>query len=135
MPTIRSHFSLEQFETVLQKLAHEVALDAVKTLKHGDVRITIHGPRLTYVETDEYTIKFYAKHVSFQKKSTRSSAWWGFDAEEKLYLASNHCSKISFWAAEEKREENEKKIMEFIAKLMADASIKPVPRFKLSQVR
>jgi len=97
MPTMRSKFSFEQFEAVLQKMAHEIALDAVKTLQRGYVRIHINGPRLTTVTTDEYEFRFYAKHVSFSKKISRRD-WLSFDAEDKLYLTSNHKSKISFWA-------------------------------------
>jgi len=133
MPTIRSHFSFKQFEAALQKLAYEIALDAVKTLQHGHVSITISGDRFSYVETNEYLFKFYAKHAFYEKKSDRhGSEWWGFDVEEKLYLTSNHCSKISLWCLQEDREKTEKKVMEFIAKNMTDVSIEP--RFKLSQV-
>lgn len=133
MPTIRSHFSYGQFEAVLQKIAHKVAINAVKTLKHGRVRVIISGPSLREVETNEYHIKFYASHASFEKKSGSSniSKWWGFDVENKVYLTSNHCTKISFYASEDKRREKQKKIETFIAKIMAE--IEPKPRFSLAE--
>jgi len=128
MPTLRSEYSLEQFEEVLQKFAHKIALDAVKNLDQGDVLIRISGPRLSRVETSKVSIRFYANHVGYYEEPTRNyNDWWGFDAERKIYLTSNHSSKISF-----AREENRKKVTEFIDKLMAEASIKPIPRFKLS---
>ena len=129
MPTIRSHFNYAQFEKAFQKLAHEIALDAVTSLQRGDVRIVIRGPRLGEVSTSTLHIRFYARHLSYSK--TGRDEWWGFDVEKKLYITSDHCTKISFWASEEKVEEVKKKVMEFIDKLMAD--VKPVPRFSLSK--
>ena len=132
MPTTRSHFSFEQIEKVLQKLAYKIALDAVTTLEHGRVCINISGTRIRDVDTDEYCIRFYANHVFFNKKNQNM---WAFDVERKVYLTSNHCSKISFYAPEGKREEREKSIIEFIDKIMAEASIKPKPRFSLSDMK
>jgi len=133
MPTMRSQFSLEQFETVLQKLAHEIAIDAVETMQHGDVSIVIHGSRLSSIRTSKCEIKFYAKHVFFSKKIS-SRSWLSFDAEGKHYLTSNHASKISFWAPDDEIEEYKAKVTEFIARMMTEASITPVPRFALSQI-
>jgi len=127
MPTIRSLYSLEQFEEVLQKLAHKVAVDAVENMSQGNVRIIIHGPRLSIVDTSKYQIRFYPKRISYLSMGQNYEAWWGFEVEAKPYLTSNHSSKISF-----AREEKRKKVTEFIDKIMADASIKPIPRFKLS---
>ena len=137
MPTIRSRFNFEQFEEVLQKLAHEIALDAVKSLNQGDVRIVIRGPRFSHVETGKCRIRFFAKHASYEKygeKGKWSYDGWGFDVEEKFYLTSNHCTKISFWAPEGKEKEVTEKITRVIDKLMADASIKPIPRFTLAKL-
>jgi len=135
MPTIRSRFNFEQFKEVLQKLAHEIALDAVKNLNRGDVRIVIHGPRLSRVETSRVNIRFYAKHIGYWEQPTRTyKDWWGFDVEQKFYLTSNHCTKISFYASEGKEKEAAEKITEFVDKLMAEASIKPIPRFTLAKL-
>ena len=134
MPTIRSHFNFEQFEEVLQKLAHEIALDAVKNLNRGDVRIVIHGPRFSVVKTNKVNVRFYAKHIGYSEEPTRNyEDWWGFDVEEKFYLTSNHSTKISFYAPEGKEKEAAEKITEFVDKLMAEASIKPIPRFTLAK--
>ena len=133
MPTMRSQFSIEQFEEVLQKLAHEIAIDAVTNLQ-GEVRIVGHGARLSLVETDKRNIRFYAKRVAYSEKGKSYADWWGFDVEEKLYLTSNHCTKISFYTPEdEEKESREKKITKFIEKIMAEASMKPIPRFSLSK--
>jgi small-conductance mechanosensitive channel len=133
MATIRSDFSFEQFEEVLQKMAHKVALEAVKTLKHGDVRITIYGSRFSHVETDEYGFSFYAKHATCHKSDPDGFA---FDVAEKFYLTSNAHSKISFevWPKED-TEKVQKRIMAFIDKIMAEASIKPIPRFTLGNIK
>jgi len=136
MPTIRSEFNIEQFEEVLRKLAHEIALDAVKNLNQGDVRIQIYGPRFSIVETGKVQIRFYANHISYYEQPTRNRAYgWGFDVEDKLYLTSSHSTKISFYAPESREKEFSEKITVFIDKIMAEASIKPVPRFKLADVK
>ena len=156
MPTIRSHYNLEQFEKVLQKLAHEIAVDAVTNLNNAYANITIHGSRLTHVETgkvvhrksqwgseyewDErvptHKFRFFAKHMSYYVLDDEDDEdGWGFDVEEKKYLTSNHSTKISIDATEEKREQVEKKITELIDRLMAEASIKPIPRFTLSKAQ
>jgi len=130
---MRSKFNFQQFEQVLQKIAHRVALEAVKTL-HGRARIIVISPsRLREVDTEEYTIKFYASHVSYEKKFARYD-WLSFDVEDKLYLTSNDCTKISFWAPDEKVGEYKKRVIEFIDKIMAEAGVSIEPRFKLSQV-
>lgn len=132
MTTIRSKFSFEQFEEVLQKMAHEVALEAVKTLKHGDVRITIYGSRFSHVETDEYEFSFYANHATIHKSDPDGFA---FDVEDKLYLTSNDRSKISFEVyPKEDTEKVKRRIVTFIDKIMAEAGMKTAPRFKLSKM-
>ena len=134
MPTLRSLFNFEQFNEVLQRRAHAIALDAVRNLNQGDVRIVIHGPRLSEVGTGKVNVRFYANHVSYFEEPTRDyKSWWGFDVEDKFYLTSNHCTKISFSATEGKEEETKTKILAFIDKIMTEASIKPVPRFSLKK--
>ena len=134
MPTVRSHFSFEQFEEVLQKLAHKKAIDAVTNLNQGNVRIVIHGNRFSRFDVvDKLEIRFYAKHASYFEYGRTYEDWWGFDVEEKLYLTSNHCTKISFYAPEGKEKERIKKITKFIDEIMA--GVKTVPRFSLTQLR
>jgi len=133
MPTTRSLFSFEQFEQVLQKLAHTIAIEAVTNLR-GDIRIVVHSGQLSQVETDKHSIYFYANHASYHERpSNKYEDWWGFDVEEKLYTTSAHSTKISFNAYQGKEKETEEKITKFIEKLMAEASIKAVPRFSLAE--
>ena len=136
MTTLRSEYSFEQFEEVLQNLAHRIALDAVESLDKGDVRIVIHGPRFSRVETGKCSMNFYAKHASYYETPTlKYKDWWGFDVEEKLYMTSNHRSKISFVEGTDtsETEMKKKRIVEFMDELMAEAGIKPVPRFSLTK--
>jgi len=140
----------------MQKLAHEIAIEAVTNLKSGEVLVKAHSPgRLSEVSDGVHTIRFYANHLSFTYLPSgrwEDPAAFNFDIEEKLYLNSNHSTKISFYSPEvgveydkqwnrsinQKKTEaekirREKKILEFIDKLMAEASIKPIPRFRLSK--
>ena len=152
MPTIRSKYSIEQFEEVLQKLAHEVAIDAVINLNKGYAKVTISGSRFTHVEagrvvqqksewggpdweskTPDHLFRFYANRMSYFEDPVDKDGW-GFHIEKKEYLTSNHCTKISFYAAKGKRKQVEDQVMAFIDGMMAEASMKPVPRFKLSRV-
>lgn len=116
-------------------MAHQIALDAVTTLKRGRVRITIRANgTFSEVDTDQHWFKFYASHASYEKKSRNYAEHFGFDVEKKTYLTSNHSTKISFYSPqEEKTGQMEKKIIEFINKIMAENSIKPEPRFALSK--
>jgi len=151
MPTIKSKYNIEQFDKVLQKLAHKIAVDAVTNLNNGYANIKISGTRFTQVETgkmvsqksewgswntdvSDHMFRFYANHVSYSVNPVNEDEW-GFDVAEKNYLTSNHCTKISFYATDENRKKIEKRITAFIDKLMAEASIKPVPRFKLSNMQ
>jgi hypothetical protein len=146
LPTIRSEYSFDQFEKVLQKLAHEIAVEAVTKLEHGSVRIEISSNRFRRVETDKHTISFYADHIGFSRMTSRD--YWGFDVEEKEYTSSNHRTKISYVimvegkfvedkyvevGRAEKEHKRATEILEFIEKLMAENQIKPVPRFSLRQ--
>jgi hypothetical protein len=150
MPTIRSEYGFDQFTTVLQKFAYEVAMDAVTDLRHDHVRMDIGGHRFQFVDTDKYMLRFSPSRISFVKKDRDYRDYWGFEIEEKLYMTSNHRTKISFVVMvasvyneetssyvevgrKEKEKEREKQIMAFIEKMMADNSMKPVPRFSLKE--
>jgi len=131
IPTLRSLFSFEQFKTVLKKLAHEIAIEAVTNLQ-GDIRIVVYDGRLSTVETNKHSIRFFANHIAYtEHDGHRWVPSWGFDVEDKLYLTSNDRTKISYYAPEGKDKETTEKITQFIDKIMAEASIKPVPRFTL----
>jgi len=99
----------------------------------GDVRIIVYDGRLSTVETSKHSIRFFANHIAYAEHPAprRWEESWGFDVEDKLYLTSNDCSKISYYAPEGKEKKITEKITRFIDKIMAEASIKPVPRFTL----
>lgn len=135
IPTIRSHFSFEQFEGVFQKLAHKIAVEAVTKMNKGTVRIDIHGSRLSTValRSGGVKIRFFAAHLKYEHAPEGSwDEWWGFDIEKKFYLTSSHKTKISFWAPDGKEKERKEKITKFLDELMTEAGIKPVPRFSLA---
>jgi len=122
---------MKQFEAVLQKMAHKIAVEAVKTLNKSSLSIKASGSRLLEVYTGDYSFNFNAATISFSKRSP--SEWMSFQLEEKLYTQSNHCTRVSFYAEDDKLKETKKKIEDFIDKIMAEASIKPVPRFTLAK--
>jgi hypothetical protein len=119
LPVIRSEFSIEQFEEVLQKVAHTF-------------------PKYRSVRTDDLTLEFYYDdgncyrvRVSYHKKTGKKNRYgyeewdyWGFSVEPKVYLTSNHVTKIDTGY-------DEGLIRKWIEKLMSEAGVKPVPRFAL----
>jgi hypothetical protein len=140
-------------------LAHKIAIEAVTNLKSGEILIKSYGPgRFSEVNDGFYSFRFYANHLSFSHRPDRKS-WentFSFDVEEKLYLTSNHRTKISFFSPDvhkdnergeygellvdvkktkAEQEKRLRKIEDFIKKLMDDAGIEPVPRFNLGMVR
>jgi len=155
MPTLRSRFSFKQFEEALQKLAHKAAIEAVTNLERGIIIKTFHDrvpSQLSEVSTSKETFRFYLRHASYNIKGDSMKDFDGFDVEEKLYLTSNHCTKISFYSpkyyienrtyelgvdevdhkkmdAEKKR--RQKKIEAFIENFMS--GVKLVPRFSLKE--
>lgn len=140
IPTIRSLFSFEQFEAVLQKLAHRIAIDAITSLQ-GEVRVAVRNGRISEVQTDRYTVLFYANHATYEEWRRKYTDGLSFDVERKLYTTSSHCTKISYYVPStdfsrkpqiRDKQTIEKKIIEFIDKIMAEAGIKPIPRFKLA---
>jgi len=120
MPTMRSAFTIDQFEKVLQKLAHEI-------------------PKFKSVRTEDMTIDFrydeedkpYRISVRFHKRTVKKDEWgnveydyWGFTVERKVYDTSPHSTKISFGY-----EDEEEKILKWLEKVMSGE--KPIPRFTL----
>jgi len=154
LPTVRSEFSFQQFEERLQNYAYKLACDVISDPEqHGRIRIIMNGRRLQEIETAEFTIRFYAKHASFQrnKKMHRHDydytvAECGFDVEDKEYTTSNHRSKISYYGSdmtkpkpgtyeyetdEKRAAEIKQAVLDFIDKLMAGVQIEP--RFTLKR--
>ena len=124
MPTIRNEFTVAQFEAVLQKIAHE-------------------QPRFRGVSTEDFTINFSYHEdgspsrirIQIHKRLPGKDRWdnpkieyFSFGIEPKLYMSSNHITKIDV-----SYEESIPKVKEFIEKLMF--SQKPQPRFKLAQIK
>jgi len=136
---MRSLFNFEQFEEVLQKLAHRIAIDAITKLQ-GDVRIVVRHGKISEVETDRHTVRFYTNHANYEEWRRKYSDGLSFDVERKLYTTSNHCTKISYYVPtnfgskpkSRDKETIEKKITEFIDRVMAEAGMKPIPRFQLA---
>jgi hypothetical protein len=151
MVTVRSLYSFEQFELVLQKFAHEVAIDAVTNLKQGRIRITTKSSNeFEHVDTERYVFTFYASRIGFLRTIKRDEHF-GFDIEEKEYQNSNHRTKISYFVPENgkyvegrgyvkdpKQKEKERvkgeEINAFIEKLMQENGITSVARFNLKQM-
>ena len=132
MATIRSEYGFKQFETALQNYAYKLACDAVGDPKvHGRILIKIFGTRMEEVNTDEFHIRFYAKHAYFGRTVKKGDSW-GFDIEEKEYTDSNHSSKIHFDCyPAEKEAKTRETIMEFVNQLLS--GVKPEPRFSLAK--
>jgi hypothetical protein len=155
MVTVRSLYSFDQFEKVMQKFAHEVAIDAVTNLNQGRGRIqTTSSNEFERVETEQYTFSFYASRIGFLKvtKTEKGTDYFGFDIEEKEYSNSNHRTKISYtvhvegqyvkdrgWVESENRKEKDRvrgeEINALIEKLMQENGIIPVARFNLEQMK
>jgi len=140
MATLRSHYSFEQFEKVLQDIAHKAAIEQVKNLRGG--RIDFGDGRIREISSPHLSITF-GSSIYYHSESLV------FDIEEKMYTNSNHKTKISFnvyiggrWDKEtksyvetENKAEKERKMAEkiqaFIDKLMAEHGQKVTPRFDL----
>jgi hypothetical protein len=155
MVTVRSLYSFDQFEKVLQKFAHEVAIDAVTNLNQGRTRIqTRSNDGFERVETELYTFSFSASHIGYTKmtKTKTGTEYFDFDIEDKEYINSNHRTKISYvvhvegqyvegrgWVESANRKEKERvrgeEINAFIEKLMQENEIKPIARFSYKQMK
>ena len=156
MVTVRSRYSFDQFEKVMQKFAHEVAIDAVTNLNQGRMRIqTRSNDEFERVETEQYMFSFYASHMGFLKMTKTgkgTTTYFGFDVEAKEYSNSNHRTKISYdvhiesqyvegrgYVESANRKEKERvrgeEINAFIEKLMQENKITPVARFNLTQMK
>jgi len=157
MPTTRSLFTFEQFKQVFQKMAHEIAIEAVTDLVTGGEGLLVKGyssGELSEVNAGAYHIKFYANHLGFSYEQYSHPDHMDFEIEEKFYSTSAHCTKISFYSPEYKennpdrdswdqlvdhektdaeRKRRQKKIDEFLEKLMKETGLKPEPRFSLQK--
>jgi len=149
MATLRSHYSFEQFEKVLQDIAHKAAIEQVKNLQGG--RIDLGDGRIREISAPDLHITFGSTiHYSAHYGKSEQLA---FDIEEKMYLNSNHKTKISFtvyiqshydkdkgdYVEDENKAEQERKMAEkiqaFTDKLMQENEITPVARFNFKQMK
>lgn len=110
-----------------------------------NAKILIGDHRITHVETSDIKIRFFSKHASVYKTTSPHRNVLYFEVEKKLYLNSNHSSKISFptpyglWTPEgidytktaAETEKKKKQVEDFINKLMSGVTL--VPRFSLKQ--
>lgn len=148
--TVRSGYSFDQFYTVLQKFAHEVAKEVVVNLSTTGGRIMFGYQSISLLETDKYSIRFSGQsRISFSRHN--EDEYWGFEVEEKLYATSNHRTKLSYSVSvgghyeegkgyvedgdrKAKEEKRGVEILEFIERLMTENAMKPKPRFSLSDM-
>lgn len=128
MPTMRSAFTIEQFEEALQKLAHK--FPRFKTVRTEDITIVFR-----YDEED----KPYRIRVQFHKRTGRKDKWgyedreyWGFTVERKVYATSSHSTKISFGGSgtmQGQPDPDKEKIQKWLEKVMSGEKV--IPRFTL----
>lgn len=109
-----------------------------------EAHIKIDDHKVTLVETDDMSIRFYFKHLDVGKTLSPHNRLY-FQVEKKLYLNSNHSTKISFWTPDGlwtpegldytkkaiEEEKKKKQVEDFINKLMS--GVTPVPRFSLEK--
>jgi len=118
MPTLRSEFTIDQFEQVLQKFAHEQL-------------------RFLRVRTEEVEISFYYNEEGVPRrirvgqfkrtgKGEYDYDYYGFTVEPKAYDTSSHSTKVTF-----DNETDRERIQNFIDKIMQGQ--KATPRFQLDQ--
>jgi hypothetical protein len=129
--TIRSEFSIEQFEEAFQRFAHKVPelIPKFEELIASDALTTVNL-RFLYGEEGIQKIEVYF----LRRKSLEE---WGesfaFTVEPKEYLDSPHITKIHYQGANDKA--YNEKIREWIRQLMDEAGVKPKPRFSLKDLK
>lgn len=145
MATLRSHYSLEQFEIALQDVAHKAAIEQVKNLQGG--RIDLGDGRIREISSDHLRISF-GSIISYSNHYGEAEGLV-FSIEEKMYQNSNHKTKISFSVyiaghydketeeyvenenKAEKEHEMANRIQAFVDTLMAEYGQTATPRFDL----
>jgi hypothetical protein len=116
MPVIRSEYSLEQFEEMLQRFAHTIPKFEKVVAKGG-----------------ETTIEFRYDNNGKPKKIHVYVRNLAFSIEPKPYLDSNHITKISFDYYGEDVDAEKRRISKWLAELME--SVKPIARFSLAKMK
>jgi len=149
MPVLRNEYTIEQFEEALQKLAH--TFPKFKKVATEDITITFHytddgKPRRITIQHHKRTGRIHcwrcnktftaeeaAKHVKEKHNGETyyldsETEWWSFSIEAKLYMDSDHATKINYTGYKEDKQRIERWLKELMG------NIKPKPRFSLKQV-
>lgn len=128
MGTVRSEYSIEQFEEALQKFAHKVAAEVQSfgsiVIRSKDDRVNLN---LNFLG-DKIEVYYY-RILDFEKWITE---YYAFTVEPKEYIDSPHISKIHYEGRDKAYDE---KIREWVRKLMDEAGLKPKPRFSLKNLK
>jgi hypothetical protein len=131
MGTIRSEFSIEQFEEAFQRFAHKVP-ELMPKFEEFIVRDALTTVNLRFLYGEECIERI---EVYFLRR--KSPDEWGesfaFTVELKEYLDSPHVTKIHYQGANDKV--YNEKIREWIRQLMDEAGVKPKPRFSLKDLK
>jgi hypothetical protein len=129
MGTIRSEFSIEQFEEAFQRFAHKVPelMPKFEELSANDALTTVNL-RFFYGEEGVEKIEVYF----LRRKSLED---WGesyaFTVEPKQHLDSPHVTKIHYEGANDKAYNEE--ILAWLKELMGN--MQPKPRFSLKHMK
>jgi hypothetical protein len=146
MATIKSPYTIKQFEEALRKFAYNVALETIQNLPnmkppnpnnywdYEAVTIKSKGSQLEEVDTPTTRIAFEGKtiRVTLNKKDDNNRV--SFSLEEKIYDASSDNTRIGLNRSREDKEGIEAdsaKIRGFLDKLME--GIEPERRFSLKR--
>lgn len=126
MGTIRSEYSIEQFETALQRFAHQVT-GMMQRIDEIHVRSENMAVDLGF----KYGVKgeIMKIYVSFYKRDKPDSwgEWLSFTVEPKDYVDSPHITKIHYEGASDKQ--YSEKILAWLKSLLGTE--KPAVSFSL----
>jgi len=95
--------------------------------------IRIDGHKIERIETRDLSIRFFSKRAAVSRTTSPHRNWLHFEVEKKLYLNSNHSTKISFSASEETEAKQRKQVEDFIDEIMSEAGMTPISRFSLEK--
>jgi len=127
--TIRSEYSIEQFEIALQRFAHQLPsmiqrIDEIHVRSENMV-VDLEFNHGVKGEITKISVYFY--------KSDKPDSWGElltFTVEPKNYIDSPHVTKIHYEGASDKQ--YNEKILACLKRLMSD--MKPQPRFRLKNM-
>jgi hypothetical protein len=133
--TVRSEYSIEQFEEAFQKFAHKVAMEVQRfssiSLKSFDGSVALSLDIIYNEHGEPARIEVYYDRILDTEKWLRE--WFAFTVEPKEYFDSPHVSKIHYEGSRDKA--YDERIKEWVRKLMDEAGLKPKPRFSLKDLK